>query len=98
MNIDQIVEMKEELMPAIRSKHFEYKMMGYKDISTEDIWKCLFEKVWKSKQEFMLHQVVQDILHLPIHTYMSYLTLTAFHIDNDDLMMSIQAVTENEVN
>lgn len=98
MNIDQIAEMKNNLMPALNSKEFEFKMMGYKDISTDDIWECLFEKVWKTKQEFTLHQVVQDILHLPIHTYMSYLTLSAYHIDNDDLMMSIQAVTKNEIN
>ena len=98
MNNNQIIEWKEKLIPALRSKQFEFKTLGYKDISTEDIWECLFEQKWKIQKEYSLHQVVQDILHLPIHVYMSYLALSAYHIDNDDLMMSIQAVTNNETN
>lgn len=98
MNNNQIIEWKDKLIPALRSKEFEFKMMGYKDISTEDIWECLLEKVWKRKNETPLYQIVQDILHLPIRVYMNYLALSAYHVDNDDLMLSIQAVTDNETN
>ncbi|HLQ83476.1 MAG TPA: post-transcriptional regulator [Pseudogracilibacillus sp.] len=97
MNKAQVVEIKHRLMPILKSKENEYKTMGYKDISTEDIWDCLWNQIWKSKQEFTLHQIVQDILHLPIQTYMSYLSLSAYHRDNNDLMKSIQAVTNNEI-
>src|SRR5699024_973919 len=72
-------------------------MMGYKDISTNDIWECLLEKVWKNQSFPPLYQVVQDILHLPIHVYMSYLTLNAYQVTDDDLMASIRAVTDNEI-
>lgn len=98
MNKEQIVEIKHRLMPVLKSKETEYKTMGYKDISTEDIWDCLWNQIWKNKQEFTLHQIVQDILHLPIQTYMSYLSLSAYHLNNNDLMKSIQAVTNNEIN
>src|SRR5699024_4752738 len=97
VNKAQVVEIKHRLMPILKSKENKYKNMGYKDISTEDNWDCLWNQIWKSKQEFTLHQIVQDILHLPIQTYMSYLSLSAYHRDNNDLMKSIQAVTNNEI-
>lgn len=95
MNNGQIVEWKDKLMPALKSKQVEFEVMGYKDISTSDIWECLLKRTWKSNKELSLHQAVQDVLHLPIQTYMSYLTLSAYDIDNDDLMMSIKAVINN---
>lgn len=96
MGSEQIIEWKDKLMPALRSKQFEFKTMGYKDISTNDIWECLLNNIWKTNKKLHLHQAVQDILHLPIQTYMSYLTLSTYHIDNDDLMMSINAVTNKK--
>lgn len=97
MDKHSILEWHEKLMPALESKQSEFKIMGYKDITTNDIWNCLIEKVWKKDEQMNLHQVVQDILHLPTSVYMSYLALSAYHVDNDDLMKSIQAVTKNEV-
>lgn len=97
MNNSEIIEWKNKLTPALKSKQFEFKMMGYKDISTNDIWECLLEKVWKNQSFPPLYQVVQDILHLPIQVYMSYLTLNAYQVTDDDLMASIRAVTDNEI-
>ena len=82
--------------PALRSKQGEFKLVGYSDISTEEIWECLKEKVWKGNPTKRLHEVVQDIFHLPTTTYISFITVNALRVEDDDLMASIQAVTEGE--
>jgi len=91
-----IQEWRPIVEPALRSKQGEFKLVGYSDISTEEIWECLKEKVWKGNPTKRLHEVVQDIFHLPTTTYISFITVNALRVEDDDLMASIQAVTEGE--
>nr|WP_246206618.1 post-transcriptional regulator [Virgibacillus ihumii] len=84
-------EWRNELEMALECKKNEFQMMGYQQASTDDIWKCLEEKVWKGNPQKRLYEVVQDIFHLASNIYMSYLTVNAYQ--DDDLMASIAAVT-----
>lgn len=94
-----IDEWRNKVEPVLLSKKREFEMFGYRGISCDDIWKCLKEKVWKHKRHFRLHEVVQDIFHLKIHTYMDYLSVNSLNKASktkDDLMASIQAVMHQE--
>ena len=91
-----VQEWREKIEPALLSKQRDFKIIGYKDVSKEEIWQCLEEKVWKGNPKKRLYQVVEDIFHLSTATYMSYMTVNALKTDDDDLMASIQAVTEGE--
>ncbi|MFZ3576430.1 post-transcriptional regulator [Virgibacillus sp. DJP39] len=90
--IRSVNEWKKTMEPALLSKVHEFKTMGYSKSSTEDIWGCLVQKVWKGNPSKRLHEVIQDVFHLPAATYLSYLTVKAY--EDDDLMASIQAVTK----
>ncbi|ASK63087.1 hypothetical protein CFK37_13495 [Virgibacillus phasianinus] len=86
-----INEWKAVMEPALESKVSEFKLMGYSSASTEEIWNCLVQKVWKGNPSKHVYEVVQDIFHLASNIYLSYLTVKAY--EDDDLMASIQAVT-----
>ncbi|QKY71644.1 post-transcriptional regulator [Lentibacillus sp. CBA3610] len=86
-------EWKPEIEPALKSKATELKIMGY-NATSEDVWNCLKDKVWKGNPSKRLYEVVQDIFHLSSNVYMSYLTINA-HQD-DDLAASIAALTDND--
>lgn len=87
-------EWKQSIIPALNSKADELEMLGYAQATPEDVWKCLKEKVWKGDPEKRLYEVVQDIFHLSSNIYLSYLTMASYQ--NEDLMASIAALTENE--
>lgn len=89
----QVNEWKPIVRPVIESKVNEFLEMGYTKSTSEDIWICLEQRVWKENSTKKLHEVVQDIFHLSPDIYMSYLTLDAFQ-DDTDLMASIAALTE----
>ncbi|AIF43325.1 post-transcriptional regulator [Virgibacillus sp. SK37] len=92
--IHTVTEWREMVLPALESKCSEFRLMGYTQATSEDIWRCLLEKVWKGNPEKRIYEVVQDIFHLGSNIYLSYLTVKAYQ--DDDLMASIAALTNNE--
>jgi len=93
-SIRSIDEWREIVEPALESKVEEFKLMGYKQATNDNIWECLKEKVWKGSPNKRLHEAVQDIFHLSTNIFMSYLTISAYTND-DDLMTSIEALLGN---
>lgn len=91
--VQTVSEWKAMVIPALESKAKEFHLMGYERASTEDVWTCLVQKVWKGDPEKRIYEVVQDIFHLTTATYISYLTISAYQ--SDDLMASIAAVTND---
>lgn len=100
MNVRPVQEWKDEVRIVLESKQNEFEYLGYKEITVEDIWRCLSEHIWKEDEPKRLYEVVQSIFQLQIHTYMDYLTLNSLHnqpIETDDeLMASINAVMQQE--
>ncbi|MYL33345.1 hypothetical protein GLW05_06990 [Pontibacillus yanchengensis] len=88
-----VVEWKKWIEPVLQSKVEEFHMMGYEKARKEEIWNCLIHKVWKGKPNKRLYEIVQDIFHLSVGTYMAYLTVQAYQ--NDDLLASIEALRYN---
>ncbi|ALX48183.1 post-transcriptional regulator [Lentibacillus amyloliquefaciens] len=89
--VKKVNDWKSEIEPALNSKAAELKLIGYNQATSEDVWKCLQEKVWKGEPSKRLYEIVQDIFHLSSNIYMSYLTINA-HQD-EDLAASIAALT-----
>jgi hypothetical protein len=84
-------EWKEQVKPILESKAYEFRAMGYSQVTTEDVWNCLVTKVWKGNPKKRIHELIQDIFHLGSNIYLSYLTVKSY--ENDDLMASIAALT-----
>jgi len=90
--IKHVEQWKEQIFPALMSKKDELVLMGYSEVTIEEIWDCLINHVWKNNVEKKLHEVVQDVLHLPSHTYMNYLTLNVLQSD-DALANTVASLT-----
>lgn len=84
----------EQAFPAIESKKDELILLGYEDVTTKLIIDCLMQSVWKKGMPHKIHNIVQDIFSLKPSVYMSFMTTTAYSLD-DDLLSSINAVTGN---
>ncbi|MBH0229987.1 post-transcriptional regulator [Halobacillus yeomjeoni] len=88
--VKTVSQWKDEVAPVLESKLDELHLLGYNRATKNEVWECLVQKVWKGNPEKRIHEVVQDIFHLNIHTYVSYLTMSAFQ--NEDLMASLEAL------
>ncbi|MGN8645623.1 post-transcriptional regulator [Gracilibacillus sp. HCP3S3_G5_1] len=73
---------KHELHDVLESKVNEFQLLDYSKATSEDIWNCLLEKVWKGDPKKSLHEVVQDIFHLHPNLFMTYLTQQSFKDNN----------------
>lgn len=87
-----VTEWRPFIKPVLESKVQELLLMGYSQATSDDIWRCLQDRIWKGNPTKHLHEVVQDIFHLKAAVYMNYLTLNAYQ--DDDLMTSIAALTK----
>lgn|SRR5690625_837172 len=94
MRKKSVDEWREKVHLVLESKRNEFEMLGYKEITHDDIWRYLKDAVWKDNRKRHLYEVVQSIFKLQIHNYMDYLTLHSLSDDEtpDDLMASIQQV------
>lgn len=97
METRPINEWKREVGIVLESKRNEFEILGYKEINTEEIWRCLVENVMKHKKDIRLYEVVQAIFQLQIHTYMDFLAIDSLHQSSEDeLLASIHAVMQQE--
>lgn len=91
-----VQEWREMIRPALSSKCDEFKLIGYQEVTENELWSCLEEKIWKGNPRKRLYEVTADILHLSSSTYMNYIRVGALQVDKDDLMSSIQAVNKKK--
>src|SRR5690625_390336 len=89
-----VQDWKSHIQPALISKQSEFRLIGYDEVTEEEIWQCLKDKIWKGNPEKQVHEVIQDIFHLPVNTYMNYIQMDALQVKEDDLMSSIEALTK----
>jgi hypothetical protein len=67
--------MDEQLAYVCEIKAQEFAMLGYDDVTVEEIWECISEKY---KEMPSLHKVVNDILSLKPGRWMNWVTMRAF--------------------
>ncbi|WP_286886183.1 post-transcriptional regulator [Aneurinibacillus sp. UBA3580] len=65
----------EKLAYVCEIKVQEFAMLGYEDITMEEIWECVSEKY---KEMPPLHKVVNDILSLKPGRWMNWMTMRAY--------------------
>jgi Post-transcriptional regulator len=64
--------------PALISKQEEFLLLGYDNVSQEDIWTFLLKKKWqKGDREMKLFEVVQSILSLKVGELINYMSVEA---------------------
>jgi hypothetical protein len=87
-------ELRELLMPALQCKYDEFRLLGYKQVTMEQIWECLVQKKWKNGEERKVYELVNDILSLQIGEYMSFITMRSYKeqrlAGDDDLEAVLQ--------
>lgn len=57
-------ELFKRVKPALNSKKSELDKLGYNYIEIMDIWNYLIESKWRSSNNLMLSDIVNDILHV----------------------------------
>lgn len=72
---------KELIQPVLSSKMEEFHMLGYEEVTENDLLSYLEMKKWKKERELSLHQVVNDILSVKITQVMSYVTIESYKSD-----------------
>lgn len=92
--VKTVTQWRDEVAPVLISKVDELQLMGYERATKEEVWQCLEKKVWKGNPEKRLYEIVQDILHLSSHTYVSFLTVEAYQ--DEDLIASIEAINQGQ--
>ena len=64
--------------PALISKQEEFLLLGYDNVSQEDIWTFLLKKKWrKGDHEMRLFEVVQSILSLKVGELINFMSVEA---------------------
>ena len=65
--------------PALISKQEEFLLLGYDNVSQEDIWAFLLKKKWlkKGDHEMKLFEVVQSILSLKVGELINFMSVEA---------------------
>lgn len=86
-------QFKKEVSPALRSKREEFFLLGYDNVTEEDIWNYLTKKKWrKAAEPLKLYEMVQHILSLKIGEYMHHASIQALKdadlsmINEEDMM------------
>ena len=77
-NLEQVQAWKEHVYPVLISKAEEFQLLGYESVTPENIWDCMLAKLKRrKKEEYMLHQLVNEIFKLSANEYMNWLSIQA---------------------
>jgi hypothetical protein len=62
------------------SKAGEFRMLGYEQVTGQDIWNCVSDKYHKTGTP-ALHKIVNDILSLKTTQFMNWMTMRVYRGD-----------------
>ena len=66
-------ELFQRVKPALKAKINEFHRLGYKHVQEMDVWNYLIENVWCKSSDWMLSDIVNDILHVMISKIDDYI-------------------------
>jgi len=70
-------ELNDTIAQLCRSKAEEFQLIGYDQVTGEDVWECVSDKYHK-KGTPPLHEIVNDILSLKVTQFMNFITLNMY--------------------
>ncbi len=76
MEIMETDELNRQVEDLCHSKAKEFNLMGYKNITGELVWECVYERY--NGELPRLHKIVNDILSLKVTTYMNWMMMKAY--------------------
>lgn len=80
---------RQEMYPALKSKQEEFDLLGYPDITEEDIWTYLIQKKWKKVDaDARQYEIIQDIMRVKVSDYMLFAT-TAALVEGENMKKDI---------
>ncbi|MCP3773956.1 post-transcriptional regulator [Paenibacillus sp. MZ04-78.2] len=74
MNDEELSRVIEEMC---LSKAEEFRMIGYEQVTGEEIWECVSDKYRKTGVP-PLHRIVNDILSLKATQFMNWMTMSIY--------------------
>ncbi len=76
-NADESIDLEQVIEQLCNSKAAEFGMLGYDQVSGQDIWECVSDKYQKTGNP-PLHQIVNDILSLKSTRFMNWNTMRMY--------------------
>lgn len=71
--------LRNEIMPALKSKQEEFALLGYGQVNENEIWEFLKKKKWKkAEEEKRISEIIQDIFSIKVGEFFNYATVEAF--------------------
>src|SRR5699024_9131166 len=95
MEEKSVQQWKTLIEPALHSKEREFKLIGYEEVTTADIWHCLEKQVWKGNPKLKIHEIIKDIFSLQAIKYMNHICIVALITEKSDFLAFIIALSEN---
>ncbi|KAF0825506.1 post-transcriptional regulator [Cytobacillus firmus] len=72
--------------PALESKLEEFRLLGYKKVTEQELWGYLTKKKWKKpKENARLFQIVEEVMGVKVSEYIHYATIESFKEAEFDL-------------
>ncbi len=63
VEFDSLEALYQRLEPALNTKVSDLKRNDYEDVDPQDVWDYLSTSKWKHRENLLLHEMVDDILH-----------------------------------
>ena len=64
LEFKSLKELYDRVKPALYSKIKEMNRLGISIVSEVDVWNYLVDNSWRSRNDLLLHEVINDILNV----------------------------------
>ncbi|MCD7032954.1 post-transcriptional regulator [Metabacillus sp. GX 13764] len=68
----------QHVMPFLKSKLEEFKIIGYNHVTEKQLWDFLTSRKWKTMREPFVHELVRDIMSVKPGDFMNHTTVESF--------------------
>ncbi len=72
-------DVRREVQLVLQSKLEEFSLLGYEQVSENELWNFLLQKKWRKISETkLIHEIVADIMSIKVGEFFNYATIEAF--------------------
>ena len=72
-------DVRREVQLVLQSKLEEFSLLGYEQVSENELWNFLLQKKWRKINEpKLIHEIVADIMSIKVGEFFNYATIEAF--------------------